>query len=198
MKLSYIAAQVESAYYNGRVQSDDKKLDFDDFMQLVISANGDIMRDIWYDENQRGNPNLYFYSALTTERFETSKRGRFSIVKFEEGGAVKLPHAMGILRVAPAGQEEEHCEDDDEDNGDDFTRGAPGMESTFGSQDMLTDLGERFYVPIGNTLRLFGASPKYVEIDYIKNNEYLDIPEGVAWKIFNIVLGPVLKVVGFP
>lgn len=201
MTLEYIAAIIESVYYNGRVLANDKKIDIDDFMQMSRAANGDIMRAMWYEESQAGNANLYFSGALVTERFKIKKKGRFRIFEFEDGGAVKLPYAMGIMRVAPAMFESDDCEGCEEhyDLGDFYSRGEPGMEYSFGSDDMLSDLGEALYIPIGNTCRLLGfAEAKFAEADYIKNDENLDVPESAAWRIINTVLGPVLKVDGFP
>jgi hypothetical protein len=201
MTLEYIAAIIESCYYNGRVQNDDHKMGRDDFLQMARAANGTVMRDLWYDERQKGgSPMLYFADSVTTERFQISKKGRYRVVQFEEGGAVKLPNGMGIFRVSPAMAADDDTECEDEfDNAQEFTRGQPGMESSFGTAEMLDDLDEAFFVPVANKLRLFGFDQaKFAEVDYIKNDENLDIPEGPAWTIIMQVLGPVLKVVGYP
>lgn len=206
MTLQYVAAIIESTYYNGVVRDDDQKMAFEDFLQMARAANGSVMRQLWYEESQQGNPNLYFADSVTTERFKVKRNGRYRVVQLEEGGAVKLPYSMGIMRVAPVMgpmSDDEEQEDDDcgeiFDDNDVFSMGEPGYEYTFGSSDMLDDLGEPFYVPIANTLRLFGfKEADYAEVDYIKNDEDLDIPESAAWQVINMVLGPVLKVVGFP
>lgn len=200
MTLEYIAAIIESNYYQGRVQDNDTKMDRDDFLQMARAANGTIMRQMWYNENQQGNPNLYFADSIVTERFEITRKGRFRIARLDDGGAVKLPYASGIFRVSPAMTSEiPEGEDDFEDCGDYgsdavYTRGEPGMEYTFGSASVLDDLGEAFYVPIGNTLRLFGfEEAKFIETDYIKNDEGLDVPEDVAWQILVAILPGVQK-----
>lgn len=203
MKLTWVAALVESFYYNGRVQSDDKKMDIDDFTQLVRVACGKIMRTTFYEERKFGsNPILFFSGSIKTDYFKIEKRGRFSLIDMGEMGMLKLPDASGIIRVAPLmglPDSKEECQEETDELDFDFIRGEPGQESTFGSADLLDDLGEAFYVPIGNTLRLFGSpQAKYAEVDYLPNDEDLDIPEGVAIDILNMVLGPVLKVAGFP
>jgi hypothetical protein len=200
MTLEYIAAIIESCYNNGRVMTNDRKMDRDDFMQLARAANGDIMRATWYEEMQGGNPLLYFSGSVTTERFEIKKKGRYRVFELGDGGAVKLPYAMGVLRVVPVmstDEQDDECEEYDME--DVYQRGELGMEASFGSHEMMDDLGEGFYVAIGNGGRVFGyPEAKAVETDYIKNDETLDVPEGPAWAIINMVLGPVLKVVGFP
>lgn len=198
MKITWIAALIESTYYNGRVQSDDKKLDYDDFLQFARVSNGDQMRALWYDEKQRGNVNLYFSDSIVTEVFPVKKKGRYRVIQFEEdAGVVKLPHAMGIMRVAPVVSDNEEC-DDDYDGSDIFLRGEPGQENTFGAADLLDDLGERFYVPIGNTLRLFGDKDvDQVEVDYIKNDEDLEIPEAIGIAIIKDVLKIVMPGVNY-
>jgi hypothetical protein len=204
MTLEYISHIVESCYYNGSVQDNDKKLELEDFFEMCRAANGSVMRSMWYDEYQKGNVNLYFASAIATDRFPIEKKGRYRVIVLPEGGAVKLPYAMGVMRVTPVMtgfDEDGECGDDGDeyDFEDVFHRGEPGMETSFGSTDLLEDIGERFYIPVGNTLRLFGDTvAPFGEIDWIKNDETLDIPESAAWIILNQVLGTVLKVVGFP
>ena len=201
MTLDFIAALIESTYYNGRVLANDKRMDRDDFLQYARAANGEIMRTTWYEERQAGDPNLYFAGSISTERYEIEKRGRFRTVVLPEGGAVKLPYAMGIMRVAPAMTDttaKEPC-DEDYDYSDVYAKGVPGMEYSFGGYDSMDDLGEGFYVTIGNSIRLFGfEKAKFAEVDLIKNDEDIDIPEGVAFRIINSVLGSVLKVAGWP
>jgi hypothetical protein len=199
VNLEYIAAIIESAYNNGRVLASNKKMDRDDFIQMARAANGEVMRSMWLEENQIANANLYFSGSITTETFKIEKKGRFRMVQLEEGGAVKLPYMAGILRVAPVMDVEAEDCDYEELSDDVYIKGESGMEHTFGSDEMMDDIGEQFYIPIGNNLRLFGAvEATHAEIDYIKNDDQLDIPEGAAWRIINLVLGPVLKVVGFP
>lgn len=209
MKISWLAAIIESTYYNGRVQSDDKKMDIDDFTQYVRIANGSVMRDTYYDELRKGgNPYSYFAGAIVTEYFDISRKGRFRVIEFDpDASVVRLPHGCGIIRVSPLmaspDDESEDCPEAadavDESFDTDWIKGEPGMESTYGSSDLLDDLGEAFFVPIGNTCRLFGNDKAQVaEVDYIRNDEEMDIPEDACWKIANIVLGPVLKVAGWP
>lgn len=198
MTINYIAAVIESFYYNGKLKINDQKMDIDDFTQLAIAANGTVMRQIWYEEGRMNDPLLYFAGSRRTERFKIEKMGRYRTAIIGERSFMKLPGGAGILAVMPLMSEKENeCEEFD--NGDIFLPGKPGMESGFGSVELLDDIGEAFFVVSGNHLRLFGfEAARFVEVEVIPNHDKMDIPEDAAWRIINLVLGPVLKVVGFP
>jgi hypothetical protein len=208
MKILWIAAAIESFYYNGRVLANDRKLNRDDFVVYSLMGAGSAIRGAYYDELKAGNNPLELLSGcVNTEYFEIERRGRYNLIQFDpDFPALRLPGGDGIISLAPsmkdwsAEEKEPDCgELDDFGYEDAYKRGIPGMENTLGAPEMMDDLGEPFYVPIGTTCRLFGnEKAKYVEVDYIKADENLDLPESVAWQTLNEVLGPMLKIINQP
>lgn len=174
MTVEVIAEVCLSAYYDGRVLTNDKKLEKKDFQQLVYAALGDIGRIEWYQEAQRGNQDFYWGRAIITGTFVVTKLNKKLIIDMTERHIMTLPRASGIIRMYP-----DSCDGDTWE--DDLQKVAPGAESFYLSPKQLDDLGMKGYVLKGEMPEVYGVKEgDQINVDYIPNDLKLDVPEGLA------------------
>lgn len=197
MTIKFIAAIIESIYNNGRVTSD-TKLDFEDFEQFSIAAAGDIIRKIFYDEKRAGKLSSFISEMVEIREFKVNigERKRKTI----DMKALNIPHGLGVLNIYPLAE----CKDEPVDYSLGFTRLETGSERIF-NKKQLDDIGVNAFVQKGGSPELFcDDSIETVMVEGIfkslgDDDEYsMDVPEYVAFPVINAVLGPTLKVAGWP
>lgn len=191
MNIQIIADVIESIYYNGRPKSD-AKMDVRDFRQLAQMAHGNIMRQLFEQQQKRSRNNsaLYFGQHIDRKVYKVGKpdrKGRRYVELENKDNYLRLPEGAGVFAVMPVGD----CDCDD------FRKATAGQEWLLCGPD-FDDM--QWFALIGDKIELHGAPEclKEVEVVGITSDEEVDIPKDVAFDIVNMVCGLVLKVAGFP
>lgn len=182
MTLAVLAELCQSLYYDGRVISNDQKLEIEDFEQMVYAALGDVGRIEWYQEAQRGNQDFYWGKCITTDTFIVEKQKRKLVIILDRG-VMTIPRSSGVIRVYPTTEENDSWDDD-------LQKIAPGSETFYANPKSLDDTGMKVYVPKGNILETYGVEEgDELDVDYIPLDLELDIPEGLCWVIIKEITG---------
>jgi hypothetical protein len=182
MTIEVVAEVIQSMYYDGRVISNDQKLEKKDFQQLVFAAMCDVGRIEWYQEAQRGNQDFYWAQALTSDTFVVAKDSGRYMIDMSERGIMPLPRGAGIIRLYP---------DTDEDvtYTTDLLKVPPGAETFYMNPKILEDTGMKCYVQKGEKLEVCGfKEDDKITAEYIPKDIALDLPEGLANAIIKDVM----------
>lgn len=191
MTLAFLAAVLESVYYNGKPKSA-KKLEREDFTQMAIVGTGSFMRGVYRDEDGYASIFSYFGNCLSARQFNVIKdESKRIIVPIDS--VVKLPHGMGIFSVKPVDNEGIVLEDSN------FTRLEAGADWLYTNDD-LEDLGDQTFTIKGNTLFLKNLfeDTKKVEIEGLYIDDDFDIPEDVAFQVMNYIFTKLIPTEQFP
>lgn len=179
-KIGDIAAQLEEVYNSGRTTDSDNKLEYEDFVELVLSAYGEIAVIEYYKQRQGANHDAYFAGSIEVVKLSIQKeKGSPAFVELND--YINLPHMAGIVGVYP------YSEDAYRDPNDDYTRMKPGSDGLY-TPKRIDDLGLRFFVPKGRKLVLYGGDEKgNLNVEYMPIGEETELPNGVAWTIIKEV-----------
>lgn len=194
MKISIVADIIDAVFSNGKPQPSAEKLDRDDFFQFALASAGSIIRDTYYEERALNNGDVSSYIASMLDVKEAKViRGRMGI-KIIDLEVLSLPKNLGIFNIYPVFKDNEGkvC---DIDYKSPFVRIQPGTQSLYD----FDDIGLNGFTQRGtNPVLMCGDDVEDVAIEGIFRSEDFDIPLDIARKVINDVLGPVLKVAGFP
>ena len=184
--LGNVAAQALELYNNGRTTSSDNKLEYEDFLQFVFGFYGDVSSIQYYKELKAGNHDFYFSQSIKTVTCELKTEKRH-IPHVELEDYALLPYMNGILAIYP------FSDDGYRDPEDDFVKMKPAGVALFCKPKALADTGEKYWVPKGLNIELYGCdkSLKKIYIEYIPMSE--DDP--VTDQIGIVILQQVIKLV---
>jgi len=193
MRLSVVADIIDAVFSNGKPEQSAKKLDRDDFLQFSLASAGSIIRDTYYEERTLNNGDVTSYISSMVEIKEMQVKKGFLNVKFIDIDVLTLPKNLGIFNIYPIIKDNDEVCDIDYRNP--FHRVQPG---TAGLYD-FDDMGINAFHQRGTKPVLYCPDDLTdVAIEGIFTSEDFDVPEDVARKVINDVLGTVLKVAGFP
>lgn len=194
MKISFIAAVVESIFNNGKVQTVGRRLDRRDFAQYATAAAGDIIRKLFYENrNLDGDTTSFLAGSVEVKVVEIAKlgHGRRGI----DEKIFQLPRNLGIFGVYPI----INCEGEEViDSNNAFSRVETGSRWYY-TDERIDDLGLLAYtVSMGKPELFCPKDIKKVAIEAVYKDDDLDLPEYAAYAVINAVLGSTLRVAGFP
>jgi hypothetical protein len=194
MRLDYLAAVLESVYYNGKPKSN-KKLEREDFNQIAIASVGTYMRTVYRDEDSYASIFMYFGNCLSPKQFTANKDANHRWTISLDTPVVKLPHGVGVFSVKPI-DNKGYIHDNQA-----LTRLEGGADWLY-TEDDLDDLGQITFTIKGNTLfikNLFATEekPKF-EVEGIFIEDSLEVPEDVAFQVMNYVFTKLIPTEGFP
>lgn len=200
MKLSVTADIITAVYYNGRPKSTADKLDRRDFFQFALASAGSIIRKIFYEEREVNDGDVTaFIASMVDVKALKIEKGKLGIRYLEEEIFI-LPKNMGILNIWPIilCKEDQDPDDGEIDYSNAFARLQTGSEFIF-TDEVIEDIGVMGFSSRGSKAIL--RCPKdmtYVAVQAMFKQDDYDLPESIAREIINDVLGPTLKVAGFP
>jgi hypothetical protein len=188
MTARFLATTILEVYSNGHVKEGSKKLEYEDFLQLVYMAKGTLLYDIFQQEALHGlTPTISSMLNLYPLKVEKDDKGR----KFVElpGEVVTLPDSSGVYSIVPVYT-------------DNINSCSPIIPSEAGSEWAICrdDSGTMYYILYGKITRFYNMPDNVTEVEatLILNDEDSDIPYNLAFKIASLIWREVLRTIALP
>jgi hypothetical protein len=187
MTAEYVATVILSVYSNGHVKTGAKKLEYEDFLQMVYMAKGELLRARYEQDKLQGD--VYNITSLLEEYVLDVKmvRGNERRVDFPVD-VVDLPGDIGVFTISPAFENHvSYCSP--------LSRVRPGAEWLYcGEGDIAS------FVPYSKYAKIFNLDScvKKAHVRLIGNSEESEVPFDLAWGIAKEIWRQVFRTITLP
>jgi hypothetical protein len=187
MTAEFVAHVILDVYSNGHVKEGAKRLDYEDFLQMVYMAKGELLRLRYKEDRLQGD--VYNINSLLEEHIlpvkmmEDGKRVEFP------GEIVDLPGGIGVYSLIPAGQYSANA----------FSRPLARLKA--GSEWLYAD--ESYmpsFAPYDKYAKVYNVEDcvKKMRAVLILNSEDSVVPHDLAWGICKEVWRQVFRNITLP
>jgi len=188
MTAKIVATVILEVYSNGHVKEGSKKLEYEDFLQMVHMAKGALLYDLYKLETAEGFSSTL--NSMIKPYVLPIKEDEFGD-KFIDipGEVLSLPDNAGIYSITPLSEENNaNCLQ--------LYPSPPGSESAI----CRDDSGASYYIPYGNRVKLLNLPDwaKKVKSFLALNEENSIIPDNISFKVCQLVWREALRTITLP